>query len=217
MLQVLADRSHGDPRNPPPAIASELVPASEYRRATCGDQAALERFFWNHLEERLKRAGVKTVVIGGITTNYGVESTARAAAGLGLGIVSLKTRRPALAQKRIGSRSRRYFPCGRVRKTSEVIEALLEYSQRATRPAARAEEWPSSRRLGQSGQTSQPLCGSMIGLFEIARGSMGVAIETTVVEDSVSRGIVRIPFYGTSLPGIDVESRELDDESRTAW
>src|SRR5258707_15563326 len=28
MLQVLADRSHGDPKNPPPAIASELVPAS---------------------------------------------------------------------------------------------------------------------------------------------------------------------------------------------
>ena len=29
MLQVLADRSHSDPRNPPPAtIASELVPAS---------------------------------------------------------------------------------------------------------------------------------------------------------------------------------------------
>src|SRR5258705_8267201 len=28
MLQVPADRSHDDPRNPPPAIASELVPAS---------------------------------------------------------------------------------------------------------------------------------------------------------------------------------------------
>src|SRR5882724_4100360 len=30
--------------------------------------------------------------------------------------------------------------------------------------------------------------------------------------DSVSQGIVRIPFYGSSLPGIDVESRELDDD-----
>src|SRR5579872_902089 len=28
MLQVHADRSHGDPKNPPPGIASELVPAS---------------------------------------------------------------------------------------------------------------------------------------------------------------------------------------------
>src|SRR5260221_4683531 len=28
MLQVHADRSHGDPKNPPPAIASELVSAS---------------------------------------------------------------------------------------------------------------------------------------------------------------------------------------------
>src|SRR5260370_42415770 len=28
MLQVPADRSHGDPKNPPPSIASELVPAS---------------------------------------------------------------------------------------------------------------------------------------------------------------------------------------------
>src|SRR4029077_11652609 len=30
--------------------------------------------------------------------------------------------------------------------------------------------------------------------------------------DSASQGIVRIPFYGSSLTGIDVESRELDDD-----
>jgi nicotinamidase-related amidase len=81
MLQVPADRSHGDPKNPPPAIASELVPASGVQP---GDLVVTKRhwsaFSGTDLEERLQRAGVKTVVIGGITTNYGVESTARVSA-----------------------------------------------------------------------------------------------------------------------------------------
>ena len=47
-------------------------------------------FSGTDLEDRLKRAGVKTIVIGGITTNYGVESTGRAAAGLGLGVVFIE-------------------------------------------------------------------------------------------------------------------------------
>src|SRR5712671_5117849 len=84
MLRVPADRSHDDPKNPPPAIASELVPASGVQT---GDRVVTKRhrsaFSGTALEERLKRSRVKTVVIEAITTNYGVESTARAAAGLG--------------------------------------------------------------------------------------------------------------------------------------
>src|SRR5258708_610210 len=88
MLQVPADRSHGDPKNPPPAIASELVPASGVQP---GDLVVTKRhwsaFSGTDLEESLKRAGVKTLGLGGVTTNYGVESTALAPAGLGFGIV----------------------------------------------------------------------------------------------------------------------------------
>ena len=159
MLQVPADRSHGDPRNPPPAIASELVPASGVQ---AGDLVVTKRhwsaFSGTDLEERLKLAGVKTVVSQppGPLRAWALE------------LCSLKTRRPALAQKHISSRSRRYFPCwDAFERLPRSLKLLLEVFTRATRPASRAEEWPSSRRLGQSGQTSQPLCGSMSGLFEL--------------------------------------------------
>jgi nicotinamidase-related amidase len=53
MLQVPADRSHGDPKNPPPAIASELVPASGVQ---AGDLVVTKRhwsaFSGTDLEER---------------------------------------------------------------------------------------------------------------------------------------------------------------------
>jgi nicotinamidase-related amidase len=126
MLQVHADRSHGDPKNPPPAIASELVPASGVQS---GDLVVTKRhwsaFSGTDLEERLKRAGVKTVVIGGITTNYGVESTARAAVGLGFGIVFIEDATTSISAEAHRFAFGKIFPMlGRVRKTSEVIEAL---------------------------------------------------------------------------------------------
>jgi nicotinamidase-related amidase len=58
MLQVPADRSHGDPKNPPPAIASELVPASGVQP---GDLVITKRhwsaFSGTDLEERLQTSG----------------------------------------------------------------------------------------------------------------------------------------------------------------
>ena len=126
MLQVPADRSHGDPHNPPPPIASELVPASGVQS---GDLVITKRhwsaFSGTDLEERLKRAGVKTLVIGGITTNYGVESTARAAAGLGFGIVFVEDATTSISAEAHQFAFETIFPMlGRVRQTSEVIEAL---------------------------------------------------------------------------------------------
>jgi nicotinamidase-related amidase len=127
MLRVPADRSHDDPKNPPPAIASELVPASGVQT---GDLVVTKRhwsaFSGTDLEERLKRAGVKTVVIGGITTNYGVESTARAAVGLGFGVVFVEDATTSISAEAHQFAFEAIFPMlGRVRKTSEVIEALV--------------------------------------------------------------------------------------------
>jgi len=126
MLRVHADRSHDDPKNPPPAIASELVPASGVQ---AGDLVVTKRhwsaFSGTDLEERLKRAGVETVVIGGITTNYGVESTARAAVGLGFGIVFVEDATTSISAEAHRFAFGKIFPVlGRVRKPSEVIEAL---------------------------------------------------------------------------------------------
>src|SRR4029077_14252009 len=85
-----------------------------------------------------------------------------------LELCSLKTRRPALAQKHISSRSKRYFPCWDVfDRLPRSWKPLSEVLTRATRPASRSEEWSSSRRLGRSGQTSQPVSGSITGLLEL--------------------------------------------------
>src|SRR5258707_14570972 len=47
MLRVPADRSHDDPKNPPPAIASELVPASGVQAGDpLGAQRPPRAFFW---------------------------------------------------------------------------------------------------------------------------------------------------------------------------
>jgi nicotinamidase-related amidase len=57
LLQVPADRSHGDPKNPPPAIASELVPASGVQ---AGDHVVTKRhwsaFSGTDLEVMLKKS-----------------------------------------------------------------------------------------------------------------------------------------------------------------
>ena len=126
MLQVPADRSHGDPKNPPPAIASELVSAAGVQSS---DLVITKRhwsaFSGTDLEVMLKKSGRTTLVIGGIATNFGVESTARAAAGLGFAIVFVEDATTSISAEAHQFAFETIFPLlGRVRKTSEVIEAL---------------------------------------------------------------------------------------------
>jgi len=129
-VHVPADRSHGDPHNPPPPIASELVPASGVQS---GDLVITKRhwsaFSGTDLEVMLKKSGLKTLVVGGIATNFGVESTARAAAGLGFGVVFVEDATTSIDAQAHEFAFNTIFPLlGRVRKTSEVIEALPEPS-----------------------------------------------------------------------------------------
>jgi nicotinamidase-related amidase len=124
-LNLPVDVPHGLPAHLP-AIASEIVPQAGVQR---GDLIITKRrwgaFSGTQLEEQLRTAGVTTVVIGGIATNVGVESTARHAAGLGFAVVTVEnacTYRDAAAHH---ASFERIFPrLGRVRNTAEVIEAL---------------------------------------------------------------------------------------------
>ncbi len=67
-------------RHPPPAIASQLVPESGVQD---GDIVIVKRqwgaFYGTGLDQQLRRRGIRTIMIGGIATNIGVESTAREA------------------------------------------------------------------------------------------------------------------------------------------
>ncbi|MEU1459786.1 isochorismatase family protein [Streptomyces sp. NPDC005727] len=62
------------------------------------------------LDERLRESGVRTLVFGGIATNLGVESTARAAADLGYDLVFVEDAMAALTAPEHEASVRLDFP-----------------------------------------------------------------------------------------------------------
>jgi nicotinamidase-related amidase len=74
-----------------PAAASEIAAAAGMQ---AGDVLVTKRhwgaFAGTNLEEVLRSRGVETVVLGGIATNIGVESTLRQGTGLGFGFVTVE-------------------------------------------------------------------------------------------------------------------------------
>ena len=111
----------------PPAAMSELVPDCGYDagRDVLVAKRSWDAFVGTTLKSTLEAKGVKTIVMGGIATNFGVESTARTAMSEGYAVV--------FAEDAMSSRSKELhefavenvFPViGRV-STVEEIEAAL--------------------------------------------------------------------------------------------
>ena len=124
-LALPADRSMG--RGTPPPEASELVPESGYQAGT--DVLVAKRqwdaFYGTNLEQTLRRKGVTTVVMAGIATNLGVESTARSAQALGYGVVFASDAMATLSEGMQTFALEQMFPLiGRVRRTEEIVAAL---------------------------------------------------------------------------------------------
>jgi nicotinamidase-related amidase len=128
VLQLPVDEPMRDPNAPPPpASASELAPEAGFQT---GDLLITKRhwgaFAGTELEQTLKQHGIDTVVLGGISTNAGVESTVRQGTGLSFAFVIVED---ACATS-MGVEAHRFafekiFPrLGRVRKTDEVIAGL---------------------------------------------------------------------------------------------
>src|ERR1700689_4825799 len=124
------DLPHTQPINlgnaPLPGIVSEIAPSAGFQP---GDILLTKRhwgaFAGTDLEQQLKSRGVDTVVLTGISTNAGVESTARQGTGLGLGFVVVED----ACSGQDGEQHR--FACEkilprlcRVRSTNEVLAAL---------------------------------------------------------------------------------------------
>jgi nicotinamidase-related amidase len=127
MLKLPVDAPMRDPNAPaPPASAFEFVPEAGLQ---AGDLVISKRqwgaFFGTDLEQQLRQRGIRTVVLGGIATNYGVESTARAAAGLGFELIVVEDATTTLSAELHRFAYDNIFPrLGRVRSTAEVIAAL---------------------------------------------------------------------------------------------
>lgn len=82
-------------------------------------------FYCTDLEVQLARRGIRTIVLGGISTNVGVEATARGAQERGYSIVFVEDAMAARERDLHEHAVRRFFPTiGRVRSTDEVLAAL---------------------------------------------------------------------------------------------
>ncbi len=127
ILQLPVDAPILDPKAPPPpASASELVPEVDRQP---GDLVITKRqwgaFYGTDLDQQLRRRNIRTIILGGIATNFGVESTARAAFDRGYELVFVEDAMSSLHPEAHRFATEMIFPrMGRVRKTEEVLKAL---------------------------------------------------------------------------------------------
>ena len=125
------DRLHApvDEAPPPrqmPADFAEIVPDLGPRD---GDIVVTKRqwgaFYGTDLDLQLRRRGISTIVLGGIATNYGVESTARDGRERGYGLVLVEDAMSARSAADHAFAVARIFPrVGRVCRTADVVAAL---------------------------------------------------------------------------------------------
>jgi nicotinamidase-related amidase len=111
---------------PPAADWSEFI--VELNRQP-GDIAILKRqwgaFYGTDLDLQLRRRGLTTIVLCGIATEFGVESTARDAYERGYEVVFAEDAMTGMSEGSHGNAVERIFPrIGRVRATQEIVAAL---------------------------------------------------------------------------------------------
>jgi nicotinamidase-related amidase len=129
------DRLKPDADSPAPSgpVApdwSELVPEIGPRP---GDIVITKRqwgaFYGTPLELQLRRRGIRTIVFGGIATNFGVESTARDAYERGFAQVFVEDAMSGLTAGAHEFAITTIFPrMGRVRSTEDVLAAITTHT-----------------------------------------------------------------------------------------
>ncbi|HVW10758.1 MAG TPA: isochorismatase family protein [Bryobacteraceae bacterium] len=109
-----------------PESASEIAPAAGMQE---GDLLITKRhwgaFAQTALEQELRKRGVETVVLAGIATNMGVESTLRQGTGLGFGFVTVEDACSTFSAEMQNFAFQVIFPrLSHVRTTQQVLDAL---------------------------------------------------------------------------------------------
>jgi nicotinamidase-related amidase len=116
-----------DPNGPPaPPIASQLVPENGHQP---GDVFITKRqwgaFYGTNLEQQLRRRNIRTILLGGVATNMGVESTARAAHDQGYELIFAEDAMSTMSPEFHAFPIKNIFPrMGRVRTTEQILSAL---------------------------------------------------------------------------------------------
>src|ERR1700759_5537619 len=125
-MKLAVDQPHNLGKKPLPAAAAEITPSAGFQH---GDILVTKRhwgaFAGTDLEQQLKSRGIDTVVLTGISTNVGVESTARQGTGLGFAFVLVEDACSAQSAEHHRFAFEHIFPrLTRVRTTDEVLAAL---------------------------------------------------------------------------------------------
>lgn len=82
-------------------------------------------FYGTELDLQLRRRGIRTLVLGGIATNYGVESTARDAWERGYALVLAEDATSTFTEEAHALALKYVFPrIARVRSTAQVLDAI---------------------------------------------------------------------------------------------
>ncbi|WP_229414548.1 isochorismatase family protein [Zemynaea arenosa] len=111
---------------PPPPDASELVEQTGPKHS---DIVITKRqwgaFYGTDLELHLRRRNIKTLLMTGIATNFGVESTARIAYDQGYSLLFAEDAMTSFSAEVHDFAVRQIFPfMGHVRSTQEILAAL---------------------------------------------------------------------------------------------
>jgi nicotinamidase-related amidase len=125
-MKLPVDQPHNLVDKPLPAAASEIAPSAGFQP---GDILVTKRhwgaFAGTGLEQQLKSRGIDTVVLTGVSTNAGVESTARQGTGLGFAFVLVEDACSSQNAEHHRFAFENIFPrLTRVRTTDEVLASL---------------------------------------------------------------------------------------------
>lgn len=110
----------------PPPEASHIVPEAGVEAT---DIVIAKRqwgaFYGTELDQLLRRRHIKALILGGIATNYGVESTARAAYDRAYELVFAEDAMSSMGQQAHQFACQNTFRnMGRVRSTQHILQAL---------------------------------------------------------------------------------------------
>jgi len=114
------------PSGAPPYDASELA---DIAGVEATDLVVVKRqwgaFYGTDLDQQLRRRGIDTIILGGIATNFGVESTARAAFDRSYKLIFAEDAMSSMDGEAHQFVCKNIFPkMGRVRSTRAVIDLL---------------------------------------------------------------------------------------------
>lgn len=104
----------------------QLVPEMDRRiNEPVVNKKSFNAFYGSDLDLQLRRRGIKTIVLAGISTNFGVEGTGRNAYDHGYDVIFVRDAMAAGTAEAHEASLKYVFPyIGRVRSTEEIIAAF---------------------------------------------------------------------------------------------